>query len=178
MRSFIKYSFICFLCLILAFFGVCACFSFCYPKKYSIQIQTYSKQFNLDCNLVYATINTESSFNPNAKSKSGAMGLMQLMPTTAVWIAGELNENFEIENLYSPETNIKYGCFYLRYLLNKFNNETYAICAYNAGETVVRGWINSQKEFTIIYPETANYVKKVNRSKKVYKVLNKLSIKT
>ena len=76
-----------------------------------------------------------------------------------------------------PQINIKYGCFYLRYLLNKFNNETYTLCAYNAGETVVRNWINSQNEFTILYPETENYVKKVQNAKKVYKVLNELSIK-
>lgn len=177
MNKVLKFFLISFLCLALLFLSICAYFFVCYPVKFTYEVEYYSQKFNLNPNLVYSTIRAESSFNPLAVSKSGAMGLMQLMPTTAVWIAGELKENFEIENLNSPETNIKYGCFYLRYLLNKFKNETYALCAYNAGETVVRGWINSQEEFTILYPETASYVKKVNRSKKVYKVLNNLSIK-
>ena len=151
------------------------CFLAVYPKKFTIEIQRYSKEYNLNLNFVYAVVKAESSFNHMVVSKSGAIGLMQIMPQTAVWIASELNEAFEIENLYNPEINIKYGCFYLRYLIDKFNNKTYALCAYNAGETVVRSWINSQSKFTILYPETKNYVKKVETAQKVYTILNKLS---
>lgn len=148
-------------------------FMFFYPKKYSNFVITYAKEYALQESLVYSVINTESSFNSNAKSKSGAIGLMQLMPNTAKWIAGELNENFETECLYNPETNIKYGCFYLRYLMDKFNNETYSLCAYNAGETVVRGWL-VEENFKILYPETQNYVKKVQNNIKIYKKIYNL----
>ena len=177
MKNILKYTSIIFLVLVLAFLFVCAYFCFNYPKKYSYEIERYSEEYNLNYNLVYALVRAESSFNPKAVSSSGAIGLMQIMPTTAKWIAGELNEIYELKKLYMPQINIKYGCFYLRYLLNKFENETYTLCAYNAGETVVRNWINSQNEFTILYPETENYVKKVQNAKKVYKVLNNLSIK-
>lgn len=174
MIKFIKSLSISILCLGLIFLTIGAFFCFAYPKKHSQFVETYSKQYNLNSNLVYAIIRAESSFNSSSQSKSGAIGLMQIMPNTAQWIATELKENFETKNLYIPEINIKYGCFYLRYLLNKFDLELYVLCAYNAGETVVRGWINN-KPFTIAYPETANYVKRVEKNKKIYTLINKLS---
>ncbi len=175
MKKSVRCFLILFFCAVLILLLICAGFIVLYPKKFAGFVQKYSQQNNLNTNLVYALVRAESSFNPYAVSGSGAIGLMQIMPTTATWIASEFQETFEIENLYNPETNIKYGCFYLRYLLNKFNNETYALCAYNAGETVVRGWLNSQENFKIPYPETARYIKKIENGKKVYAVLNKLS---
>ena len=68
----------------------------------------------------------------------GATGLMQLMPDTAKWIAGKLGEEYSEDSLTNPETNIKYGTWYLRYLLDKYNgDETSAIAAYNAGHSNV-----------------------------------------
>ena len=86
-----------------------------YPLKYEEMVEKYSKEYNLDFYLVMAIIKTESSFRASAVSEKGAKGLMQITDNTAKYIAKELKESdFEI---FSPETNIKFGCYYLRYLL-------------------------------------------------------------
>lgn len=134
------------------------------PKKYNNYVEVYAEEYNLDRALVYAVIKVESDFNKKALSSAGAMGLMQLIPSTASWIAGELGENFEKDNLYDPETNIKYGCFYLNYLFGKFNDISAVVCAYNAGETIVKNWLNESgkiEESKITYSETKKYYKKV-----------------
>ncbi len=143
-----------------------------YPKKYSDYVNFYSKEYNIDSALVYAVIKAESDFDKNAKSKSGAIGLMQIIPRTAKWIAEELGENFDENNLFKPETNVRYGCYYLNYLSNKFDNINAVICAYNAGESVVRGWLDDEgklDESKITYSETKNYLRRVKGFFKVYK---------
>ena len=137
------------------------------PINYRNEIKFYSNKYELDTNLIYAVINTESSFNPNAKSKSGAMGLMQLMPKTAQHVADCLN--VETFNLFLPETNIAFGCFYLKELINKYKNINTALCAYNAGSGNVDLWLKNNeyskngKEISFIpFIETRNYVRKIN----------------
>ena len=96
---------------------------------------------------------------------------MQILPSTAKWIAEEKDEVFEKENLFSAEVNIEYGCFYLRYLFDKFDDFDTVICAYNAGETKVRDWIEDGKlvENRIDYVETMGYLRKVRKFYKIYK---------
>lgn len=142
-----------------------------YPKKYQSFVYRFSNEYNLERSLVYAVIKTESNFNASAVSRSGAMGLMQILPSTAKWIAGELEEEFNENQLFEPETNIKYGCFYLRYLMDKFLSIDAAICAYNAGEGAVRAWLDGEgnvEEEKITYSETKKYLKKVKNYIKVY----------
>ncbi len=142
------------------------------PKKYNNMVLSYSKEYNIESALVYAIIKTESNFDKNAKSSAGAIGLMQLMPSTASWIASEFGEDFKSENLYNPEINIKYGCFYLNYLFKKFDNMGTVICAYNAGEGAVKNWLGENgevEEDKISYRETKNYYKKVLRYYNFYK---------
>lgn len=143
----------------------------CYKVRYEDSVEKYSKAYNLDKSLVMAIIKAESDFDNNAVSKSGAMGLMQLIPSTSKWIAGELKEDYATISMFDPETNIKFGCFYLRYLFDKFYDQSTVICAYNAGEGVVKSWFgygNVVEETKITYDETREYLKRVNSYKKVY----------
>ncbi len=151
-----------------------------YPIKYSAYVKKYSEAFEVPQHLVYSVINAESRFNKNATSKVGAQGLMQLMPTTANEIAIKLGDDFSSVDLYNPETNIKYGCYYLKYLLKMFSgNVTNAVASYNAGYNKVISWLDN-KEYAkngvltnIPIPETKNYVKKVNNNLKIYKTIAK-----
>lgn len=148
-----------------------------HPIKYQSLITKYAVENNLDCELIASLINTESSFKENAKSNKNAIGLMQIKLSTANYV-NELNkQNPVTENdLYNPETNIRIGCEYLRYLINKFEDINTSLAAYNAGETRVRIWLNSEiysvdgKSLSYIpYKETREYVNKINNSIKTYK---------
>lgn len=146
-----------------------------YPVKFEKEIAKSSSEFGVEKALIISVINVESGFKENAKSASGAIGLMQIMPSTATWIAKELNEEYNEDCLYIPEYNIRFGTFYLNYLLNKFQNLDMVLACYNAGEGRVLEWINGSDSFNINkvqYKETANYILKVKNKYKIYK--NKL----
>ena len=144
-------------------------FSNRYPFKYKKSISVFAAENKVDAALVAAIVFAESRFNNNAKSKRGAIGLMQIMPQTAEWISGELSEpNYDLTD---AQTNLHFGCFYLSYLQSKFNSEIEVLCAYNAGETKVNEWKNTFGEITeqnIPFSETKNYVKIVLKAKKYY----------
>lgn len=120
--------------------------------------------------LVYAIMRQESFFYPYAVSRSGARGLMQIMPKTGRWIAMQLGEwKFSVDDLFIPEKNIKFGRWYIHYLLRKYKgNLIYAIAAYNAGPGNVKKFLRKNKvrdiaEFVEFFhlSETRNYIKKV-----------------
>ena len=135
-RFLILFSVICiFSVVVFIVFNFVVCF-----KKYETFIERYSKHYGLDSALVFSIARVESDFEPMAVSSSGARGVMQLMPNTARWIAGELGDEYSDDVLFDPETNIRYGCFYLRYLLDKFDDLWVVVAAYNAGESVVKAW--------------------------------------
>lgn len=144
-----------------------------FPTKYKNYVGAYANKYGLEPAFVYAVIKAESDFDKTAKSSSGAMGLMQLIPSTASWIAEELGfDDFENEDLFNPEVNVEFGCFYLNYLFEKFNNMRVVVCAYNAGETIVRNWIDENGEIDvnkISYSETKTYLKRVLSFYNVYK---------
>ena len=124
--------------------------------------------------LICAIINVESGFEKEALSNKGASGLMQLMPETAQSIANALDENFDKEDLFNAETNIKYGSYYIASLLKNFNLEE-ALCAYNAGPTKVRGWLKNPEYSSdgvtlnvIPYAETRQYVERVKKNINFY----------
>ena len=118
--------------------------AFTHPIKYENEIIFYSEKYQLSPSCVASIINVESSYNANAKSKKNAIGLMQIKLSTANYLCEIYNKNFLTEEeLFSPETNIKFGCLYLKYLLEKFSNLNTALACYNAGETRVRSWLKS-----------------------------------
>ena len=151
-----------------------------YPIKYSSYVKKYAATYALPVSLVYSVINVESGFDKNAKSAVGAVGLMQLLLSTASEIAVKLGETFNEQDLYNPEINIKYGCFYLNYLLNMFSGDvTNAVASYNAGFNKVISWLDNSeyskngKLTNIPVSETKNYVRKVNNNLKIYKTIAK-----
>jgi len=148
-----------------------------YPLKYEKSIISYSREFGVDPYLVAAVIKVESSFSPEVVSSRGAVGLMQIMPKTAIWAAEEMGiEDFQVENLKNPDLNIKIGTWYLSSLLSEFNdNITLALAAYNGGRGNVATWLAEGKmlenEEDIPFPETKNFVIRVKKSYKWYKRL-------
>ena len=143
---------------------------FAFPKKYKNHVVAFSEEFGLQKALIYAVIKVESDFNKDAVSKSDALGLMQILPKTAKWIAGELGEEYNRKNMFEPKTNIKFGCFYLRYLFDKFDEMDIVVCAYNAGEGKVLDWVENGKlnREKIDYNETKNYLERVEKYYGVY----------
>jgi len=146
-----------------------------FPLKYEDYIDKYSAEYGLDRYLVMGTIYAESGFNNEAHSNV-AHGLMQLTDETAWWIAEQMKE--DVQDIIDPKTNIKLGCYYLSYLIGKYNNEETALAAYNAGHGNVTKWLGDGRYSkdgktlcAIPYEETANYVKRVKQYKKVYKKL-------
>jgi len=164
-----------FICIVLIFSFLIVYYQVNYPLRYKEYILTYSKEYSLKPELVASLINAESSFNEKALSSSGAIGLMQILPSTGEYIASLLKEDFTAINLYDPEKNIKYGCFYLIYLNKKFNSEKEVLCAYNAGETTVFMWLKNDSLSqdgksldSIPYKVTKNYTEKIIKNKKYY----------
>ena len=147
-----------------------------YPLAYSSNIEKYAEKFDLEPELVASVIFAESSFRKNIVSKKGAIGLMQILPSTAQEVANKLQiEDYKNELLYNADMNILIGCCYLRTLIDKFGNEELALLSYNAGPTTVIRWLrnekysNDGKKITSIpYSETRNYLKKINNAKKHY----------
>src|SRR5262249_54753190 len=99
-----------------------------YPLRYSTNVRVYAHQDNLDPALLAAVIEAESKFNSNARSSAGAIGLMQLTPTTAKGIAQYTGgSRFRVSDLTNPDINIRYGAWYLGHLMAKYGNERLAL---------------------------------------------------
>ena len=153
--------------------------SWIYPYDYRSYIETSAESRRTDPFLVAAVIKHESKFEPRARSDGGALGLMQLMPATAEWIARQLGEPFTEEYLYDPALNIRYGVWYLAELEREFGgNDILALAAYNAGRGNVRDWMERfhwTQQFNDIdaipYPETRLYVRRVLEDREQYKRL-------
>ena len=149
-----------------------------YPFRHRVAVELYSKKYNVDKYLAIAVMKHESGFEPSALSHSGAVGLMQLMPETAEWIATQLDEVplDDIKRLYEPELNIRYGVWYLADLEKEFDgNDVLALAAYNAGRGNVWHWIELYgwtHDFADIdqipYSETRDYVRRVLDSRLKY----------
>lgn len=139
-----------------------------YPLEYEHIVRGHARQYDLDAALLAAVIYRESKFDPNARSSSGAIGLMQLLPETAEGIALYTGgSRFEVDDLYDPEINVRYGSFYLRRLLRKYEDERLALAAYNAGQANVDGWVAEGRE-EIPFPETREFVDNVLEARDVY----------
>jgi peptidoglycan lytic transglycosylase len=140
-----------------------------YPLRYTTIVRVHAKENDLDPALLAAVIESESKFDPNARSSAGAIGLMQLTPTTAKGIASYTHgTRFRVSDLTDPDINVRYGAWYLRHLLDKYHdNERLALAAYNAGEDNVDHWQAAHEG--IQFAETRSYVAHVERLKKIYR---------
>jgi soluble lytic murein transglycosylase len=139
-----------------------------YPLEYEHIVRGHARQYDLDAALLAAVIYRESKFDADARSSSGALGLMQLLPDTAEGIAQLTGgSRFEVDDLFDPEINVRYGSFYLRRLLRKYDDERLALAAYNAGQANVDEWIASGEE-EIPFPETREFVDNVLEAREIY----------
>lgn len=147
-----------------------------YPKKYSEYVERYSDEYGLEPSLVYAVIRTESGFDSDAQSDAGACGIMQMMPSSFEWLQQKRGTEGEYttEDLFNPEVCIDYGCYLLKYFYDYYGDERCAVAAYNAG-FVVGEWLadssyskDGKTLDNIPYPETSNYVDKVESAKEMY----------
>jgi soluble lytic murein transglycosylase len=129
--------------------------------------------------LILSVMREESHFNPQVKSIAGAIGLMQLMPKTAEYMAQKTGTHVTIDSLNDPEVNLRLGSAYLKNLMNRYEgNLFYTLAAYNGGPSNVTRWLQKTKtkdndDFieTITYRETQNYVRRVMRSYYLYRYL-------
>lgn len=151
-----------------------------YPLAFWEEVGTWAEAYGVDPLLVLAVMREESHFSPTAVSTSGARGLMQLMPSTARWIAeAKLGENLREEELLRPETNIKLGTWYLSHLLEQFDGDVaMAVAAYNGGPGNVGRWTadptyQGPADFpaVLVFPETREYLTRVLRSWLIYRSL-------
>jgi soluble lytic murein transglycosylase len=141
-----------------------------YPLHYRPIVTGHARNYHLDPALLAAVIDAESKFRADARSSSGAIGLMQLLPTTAHGIAVHTGgTRFRTADLYDPELNVRYGAWYLRHLLDRYGDERTALAAYNAGQFNVDHWLASGSG--VRFAETRAYVKHVERLKGIYRDL-------
>ncbi len=142
-----------------------------FPRPYAEAVRTSGTEPAL----VYAVIKAESAFEEGAVSRAGAVGLMQIKPSTADFICRERGIPFEPEQLSEPNYNIRLGCEYLEYLLARFGDLRTALAAYNAGEGRVTQWLrdpacsrDGRRLHSIPFAETRAYTKKVLLFRKIY----------
>ena len=182
-------------CLVLlaGFFGIVLVFfavmrlpamqrAWLYPYPHRELVESYAAKYQVDSALAAAVIWTESKFKCEAHSHRGAVGLMQLMPDTALWIAEQVGDESygeSVDALHEPERNIGFGIWYLHSLEQEFHgNDCLALAAYNAGRGNVHEWMKRYDwgyDFAdaaaIPYTETREYVQRVLETKQHYESL-------
>ncbi|WP_084262118.1 lytic transglycosylase domain-containing protein [Ruminococcus sp. NK3A76] len=158
---------------------------FTYPTSYEEYVLKYSREYNVEPEFIYAVIKTESGFDENAVSNVGARGLMQLMEDAYSWVKYRLDDkseyNFDV--MFDPETNIRYGTYYLSFLLEKYDGSIdLAAAAYHCGLGLVDSWIEQgtidPQNFKVEQiPEendqTSHYINKIRKAYDAYKIILK-----
>jgi soluble lytic murein transglycosylase len=154
-----------------------------FPRPYWEDLKKQAAAAKVDPYLVAGLIRQESEFDPRARSRSNARGLMQLLPSTARMMARQVPDpkarNYRLASLYVPDINLVYGTFYLRKVLDQFDETPeYALAGYNAGENRVVEWLREgpfeePAEFveSIPFTETREYVQAVLRNAALYREL-------
>ena len=176
--SFIIFLLVC----VIAFFGgkiaYDATMEFLYPKKYSEYVEKYASEYGISETLLYSVIRTESGFDPDSVSVADAIGLTQITEDTFDWLIMKSGEDYTFDDLFTPEISIKYGCHLYGYLMKKYKNEETALAAYHAGVGNADKWLKDERYsadgkslHTIPFPSTAQYVKKVIKTKNIYEKL-------
>lgn len=148
-----------------------------HPKAYGNFVEKYAAEYNIPEDVCYAVIKCESGFDSTAVSSAGAVGLMQIMPNTFTYLCSLTGDNYESGMLYDPETNIRYGIYYLSILYDRFGVWETVFAAYNCGPSRVDGWIRDGKVddggrlTEIPIAETAAYVERVTKAIEKYEKL-------
>jgi len=151
-----------------------------YPLSYSEYVEKYAEEYGMDKYVLYAVIKTESGFDPEAVSDTGARGLMQIMETTFDWIKFRLGDGDEIsyDDMFDPEKNIRYGAYLWDYLSEYFGCTETAAAAYFSGIGEVSGWVSDPAYSsdgvhldTIPSRNAAHYVNKINTALDTYREL-------
>jgi soluble lytic murein transglycosylase len=150
-----------------------------YPLEYAEYVERYATQYGVPPEAVFALIKTESGFDSAAVSDVGAIGLTQLMPDTFRWLTDEiLFDHLDDGMIYDPETNVRYGTYYLSRLYDQFGSWKLAFAAYNAGPGRVIEWLEDDRYADgegglkkIPITETRRHVKKSMDAMDVYERL-------
>jgi soluble lytic murein transglycosylase len=150
-----------------------------YPRPYSVTVQAAATEYGVDPLLIWAVMREESRYDPEADSYVGARGLMQVMPSTQEWIAEQLGEEIAPGDAYDPQTNIRMGAWFLRFLSDHFQGDLdLVIAAYNGGAGSVDSWladplVSNRDDLLrwIGFGETREYLARVSLSYRVYREL-------
>ena len=148
-----------------------------YPLAYRELIRQYAGEQGLEPCYIAAIVMSESSFQPDATSSVNAQGLMQIMPSTGEWIAGKFGDAYAEGCLYDPATNLRYGCWYMGFLMDRYDGDkACSSAAYHSGQGEVDGWLDNPayspdgRTLATIPGENANtYVERVLRYYEKYK---------
>jgi soluble lytic murein transglycosylase len=149
-----------------------------YPLEYSDAINQEAQRNDLDPALVAAMVNAESGFAPDSRSSQGAVGLMQVLPDTARFLAGRPDRPSPApDDLEDPAVNLAYGTRYMRYLVDRYGSVPLALAAYNGGETNVSRWLARAERrgerldvpADIPFSETRQFVRKVLDTTPIYR---------
>lgn len=140
-----------------------------YPMEYESTIRLLARLNDIPPAYVASVVLAESSYDPEAVSSVNAQGLMQLLPSTAEWIASRLGETYVEGSLFDPETNLRYGCWYLGFLMQRYDGDMrLSSSAYHAGQGNVDKWLQNPeyspdgRTLTVIpYDTTSTYVQRV-----------------
>lgn len=146
--------------------------------QYEKTVGFLAEKYGVSEQLVFAVIKTESNFNERAKSQKNALGIMQIKKETFDFVCQRFGLTFSSEDIFESDKNIQVGVCYLKYLIDKFEIEEVAICAYNAGEGNVIKWLGDKnysddgKTLKVIpFKETRNYLSKIKFYKKVFEFI-------
>ena len=147
-----------------------------YPQGYSEYVTVYAEKYGVPEHLIYSVIRTESDFESGAISRVGAVGLMQLLPSTFQWLTDSiLFEHLNEGMLHDPETNIRYGTYYLSFLYDRYGNWEVALAAYNGGPGNVDRWLADEAYAdgegglrNIPFKETKQFVSRVTKAWEKY----------
>lgn len=158
------------------YFGYNKYLEIAYPIKYQSWVEKYAAENHLNKYFVYAVIKTESGFDPSAESNVGARGLMQIMKDTFDWIKFKSDDETAVyDDMFDAETNIKYGCRLLGYLMDEFGSVEVAAAAYHAGRGNVNSWLADKRYSSdgvhldnIPISDTAHYVNKITKAMNKY----------
>ena len=146
-----------------------------YPKKYSEYVEQYAAEYEIEENLLYAVIRTESGFDPDSVSSASAQGLTQITEDTFDWLMTKTGEHYDFDDLFIPEIAIRYGAFFLSLLQREYGVTETVLAAYHAGMGNVSSWLDDPeysddgRHLTKIpISDTAHYVHKVTTAMEKY----------